>query len=130
MSLPTNPLEAVQGRIAGAAHSGLATHTVSRRRKNIALAIAGLADLIQLGFFPVFAEGVLSVPDDVLDLVVTVALFITLGWQWKILAALVVELVPGVALFPSWTAMVLSVQTTQRDAAPALPPTATKELEP
>ncbi len=116
----SNALQAVQSQIAGAAHSGMANHAVSPRRKKIALAIAGIADLVQLGFFPAFAEGVLSIPDDVLDIIVTIALFITLGFKWRILAALVVELVPGVALFPSWTAVVLSVPTT--DKPKALPP--------
>jgi hypothetical protein len=110
-------LQAVQAQIAGAAHSGLKDHAVSPRRKKIALGIAGLADLIQLGFFPAFAEGVLSIPDDVLDVLVVIALFITLGFKWRILAAFVVELVPGVALFPSWTAVVLSVPTIQEPKA-------------
>lgn len=119
MSVPG--LDQVRTEVVGAAHSELAKHTVSKTRRNIALAIAGAADLIQIGFFPAFAEGVLSVPDDVLDLVVAIALFITLGWQWRLLAALAVELVPGVALFPSWTAVVLSVPTTAK-ALPAATP--------
>jgi hypothetical protein len=106
-------IEAVQGQIVGAAHAGLAKHTVSPTRKKIAIAIAALADLIQLGFFPAFAEGALSIPDDVLDVVVAIALFITLGFHWRIFAALLVEIVPGVALFPSWTAVAASVQTTE-----------------
>jgi len=101
----------IAGQIAGAAHSHLATHAVSKTRKRIALAIAGLADLIQLGFYPAFIGGALEIPDDVLDGIVAVLLLITLGWKWRVLAALLVELVPGVALFPTWTAVVLSVQS-------------------
>jgi hypothetical protein len=91
------------------------------RRKRIALAVAAVADAIQLGMFPVFAEGVLSVPDDVLDAVVAVALLAALGPRWALAAALGVEMVPGVALFPTWTAFVLTVRS---EAAPvkALPP--------
>ncbi len=88
---------------------------VSPRRKKIALAIAALADAIQLGLFPVFAEGALSIPDDVLDVVVAALLLVTLGWRWRIVAALAFELVPGAALFPSWTAFVM----TMRSEAPA-----------
>jgi hypothetical protein len=110
-------LQAVQAQIAGAAHTGLKDHAVSPRRKKIALGIAGLADLIQLGFFPAFAEGVLSIPDDILDILVVIALFITLGFKWRILAAFIVELVPGVALFPSWTAVVLSIPTQKEPQA-------------
>lgn len=106
---PGSAVQAVQGRLAGAAHASLAGHTVSKTRKRLALALAGLADLVQLGFFPVFGEGALSIPDDVLDVVVALALLVTLGLQWRVLVALAIELVPGVALFPTWTAVVLTV---------------------
>lgn len=85
------------------------THGVSRTRKTVALSIAAFADAVQLGLFPVFAEGALSIPDDVLDVVVAVALLVTLGWRWRLVAALALELVPGVALFPSWTAFVATI---------------------
>jgi hypothetical protein len=79
------------------------------RRKAVALAIAALADAVQIGFFPVFGTGGLSAPDDVLDFVVAVALVIALGWRWRLVAALALELVPGVALFPLWTAFVATL---------------------
>jgi hypothetical protein len=123
----------VQGQIAGAAHAGVAQHAVTPTRKKVALAIAGLADLIQLGFFPAFAEGVLSIPDDVLDVIVAIALFVALGFKWRILIALLVELVPGVALFPSWTAVVLTVPTFDVKNVPkekALPPSTESGDEP
>jgi hypothetical protein len=53
------------------------------RRKKVALAIAALADAVQLGFFPVFVAGGLAAPDDVLDFVVAVALVITGDELWK-----------------------------------------------
>src|SRR5579875_1542496 len=100
----------------------LPVEAVSPRRKRIALVIAGLADALQLGLFPVFVEGAVSVPDDALDAVVSVLLLVTLGWRWRLAVALALELVPGVALFPSWTALVMTV----RSEAPApLPPAAT-----
>jgi hypothetical protein len=79
--------------------------SVALKRKRVALAIAVLADAAQLGFFPVFGAGALSVPDDVLDFGVAVALVITPGWRWRLAAALAFELVPGLALFPSWTVL-------------------------
>ncbi len=94
------------------------TFATSPRRKTIALAIAGVADAIQLGFFPIFGEGALSIPDDALDALVAVLLLVTLGRRWRLVAALAIELVPGVALFPTWTAFVL----TARGEAPALAP--------
>jgi hypothetical protein len=91
---------------------------VTPRRKKIALVIAALADALQLGFIPVFGGGALSIPDDALDLAVAVALVLTLGWQWRIAVALAIELVPGVALFPSWTAFVATLPA--MTVAPAL----------
>ena len=85
--------------------------SVSPRRRRIAIAIAALADALQLGLFPVFSEGALSIPDDVLDGVVAVLLLVTLGWRWRVVAALALELVPGVALFPTWTAFVLTLRS-------------------
>jgi hypothetical protein len=79
---------------------------VTPRRKKIALVVATLADTAQLGFFPVFWLGGLSLPDDALDLAVAVVLAITMGLSWRLAIALAIELVPGVALFPSWTAFV------------------------
>ena len=75
----------------------------------MALAIAALADAVQLGLFPVFAAGGLSAPDDVLDFAVAIALVLTLGWRWRLVAVLALELVPGVALFPSWTVFVATL---------------------
>jgi hypothetical protein len=98
------------------------------RRKKVALAIAALADAVQLGFFPVFGAGGLSAPDDVLDFVVAVALVITLGWRWRLVAALALELVPGVALFPSWTAFVAMLPA--RPEAAGLPSGAPAAAEP
>jgi hypothetical protein len=92
---------------------------VTPRRKKIALAIAALADAVQLGFMPVFGEGALSIPDDALDLAVAVALVLTLGWQWRVAMALAIELVPAVALFPSWTVFVATLPV---DAPALLPP--------
>jgi hypothetical protein len=83
--------------------------SMTPKRKRVALAIAVLADAVQLGFFPVFGAGALSVPDDVLDFGVAVALVFILGWRWRLAAALAFELVPGLALFPSWTALVATL---------------------
>ncbi len=84
--------------------------------------IAALADAIQLGFFPVFAEGALSIPDDALDALVAALLLLTLGWQWRFAAALTVELIPGAALFPSWTACVMTMATVESASSPSALP--------
>src|SRR5579885_2235704 len=103
--MPQGPIQAVQNQVqnhvVAQAHAGLRAHAVSPTRKKVALVLAGLADLVQLGFFPIFGEGALSIPDDVLDVIVAMALFITLGFKLRVLLALAIELIPGIALFPS-----------------------------
>jgi hypothetical protein len=91
---------------------------VSPMRKRIALAIAALADAVQLGLLPVFAQGAFSIPDDALDAVVALLLVVTLGSSWRLSVALAAELVPGLALFPTWTAFVLMVRS--EEPLPAL----------
>jgi len=95
----------------------LGVPVVSRRRKAVAFAIALLADLAQLVLWPAFAGGAASPVDDVLDVVVALALWLTLGFSPRLALALVLELTPGADLFPTWTAVVASVP-----ARAALPP--------
>ena len=59
--------------------------------------------------FPLFVEGALSPLDDILDVVVAVALFRLLGWHWEFLPSLIAELVPGVDLVPFWILAVANV---------------------
>jgi hypothetical protein len=84
---------------------------LSRRRKAVALAIAAAADAAQLALAPVFGEGAGSPFEDALDAGVALALLGVVGFQWRLVAAFAAELVPGMALFPSWTAVVLSMPT-------------------
>ena len=91
---------------------------LSPRRKRVALAIAVLADAAQLGLAPVFAPGAVSIPDDVLDVVVALGLLAAVGFRWRLVLALAMELVPGLALFPSWTAFVATLPAA---APPQLP---------
>lgn len=110
----------MSGSIVGAVRNKVVSvEPVSRTRKRVALVLAGVADAVQLGFFPMFGEGALSIPDDALDVLVALALLLTLGFRWRLLLSLAFELVPGATLFPTWTAMVLT-----------LPSTDTKALEP
>ncbi len=89
---------------------------VPKRKKNVALALAVIADMAQAGLFPFFAEGVFSIPDDALDAVVAVALLLILGFRWRLLFSLLIELTPGAALFPTWTAVVLSLPSAPDEA--------------
>ena len=71
------------------------------------------ADFLQVVAFPFFAPGAVSPADDILDLVVGGLLIRSLGWHWAFLPTFAAELVPGLDLFPTWTAAVLYV-TRQR----------------
>jgi hypothetical protein len=90
---------------------------ISRRRKRAALAVAAVVDLIQIGVFPAFAEGALSPLQDVLDVVTAIVLVAVCGFKWQFVAAFGLELLPVADLFPTWTAMVLTLPS----AAPAVP---------
>jgi hypothetical protein len=78
--------------------------------------VAVAADVLQIAAFPVFAAGGLSPADAVLDFAVGGILVRLLGWHWAFLPSLLGELVPGLDLFPTWTAAMLFV-THQRLSA-------------
>lgn len=71
------------------------------------------ADALQICAFPFFAEGGVSPADSVLDLIVAFVLIRLLGWHWAFLPSLAAELIPGVDLFPTWTAAVWFVTRRQ-----------------
>lgn len=74
-----------------------------------ALMLAMAADALQIGALPLFAEGGISPLDTLLDIAVGFALVRMLGWHWAFLPSLIAEVVPGLDLFPTWTAAVLYV---------------------
>ncbi len=74
-----------------------------------AMALAIVADALQIIFLPLFAEGGISPADDILDLGVAAALVHLLGWHWEFLPSFLVKLVPGVDLVPFWTIAVVNV---------------------
>ena len=79
----------------------------------LAWLVAMAADAIQIAVFPFFVEGAMSPADSVLDFLVGVVLIRLLGWHWAFLPSLAAELIPGMDLFPTWTAAVWFV-TRQR----------------
>jgi hypothetical protein len=79
----------------------------------LAWLIAMAADAIQIVGFPIFVEGVVSPADSALDLVVAFVLIRLLGWHWAFLPSLAAELIPGMDLFPTWTAAVWYVTRQQ-----------------
>ena len=79
----------------------------------VAWVVAMAADALQIAVFPLFVEGAVSPADSLLDLLVGVVLVRVLGWHWAFLPSLAAELIPGMDLFPTWTAAVWFV-TRQR----------------
>lgn len=86
-------------------------------RLRTAIALAILADLLQLVIFPLVVEGAASPPDDLLDLAMAAILSYLLGWHWEFLPSFLAKLVPGVDLFPCWTIAVANVYRTQKRIA-------------
>jgi hypothetical protein len=86
---------------------------LTRTRVFLAFAIALIADLVQFPVTAVMATGFLSLPGEFADLVVDcVAMAATtmlLGFHWVLLPSLVLELVPGLDLVPTWTGCVAYV---------------------
>jgi hypothetical protein len=96
---------------------------VSSSQKRNALAIAVLADALQIVFFPMFVEGALSPLDDLLDIAVAWILIRLLGWHWAFLPSFVAELVPGLDLVPNWTlAVLVATRGTPREQSKIEPP--------
>lgn len=105
--------QSVQRRQAGILSTGEAGVSVFDTFKSLrspslglAWAVALAADTIQIVAAPLFGVGALSPADTVLDLAVGATLVRLLGWHWAFLPSLVAELVPGLDLFPTWTAAV------------------------
>ena len=82
----------------------------------MAWTIAIAADALQIAAFPLFAEGGLSPADSLLDIVVGFFMIRLLGWHWAFLPTMAAELIPGVDLFPTWTAAVWFVTRQQTNA--------------
>ena len=87
--------------------------SISSPKVRTAWIIALAADAIQWAGLPLFAAGGASPADAVLDLVTGALLLRLLGWHWALLPSFAAELVPGLDLFPTWTAAVYYITRTQ-----------------
>jgi len=95
--------------------------TVTSREHRKAWFVAIMADAIQIVGLPLFAAGGISPADTALDLITAVILARILGWHWAFLPTFAVEMVPGLDLFPTWTAAVFFVTRNQvRTAEPEI----------
>lgn len=72
-----------------------------------ALLLAMISDI--LGFVFTFTPPV----HWMIDIVTVMVLFVVIGLKWLLLPALVVEVIPGLQLFPAWTLVVLALAGTE-----------------
>lgn len=86
----------------------------SQIKLRVALALAIIADVLQMAIFPLFIEGAASPADDVLDLAVAGVLTYLLGWHWEFAPSFVGELIPGLNFVPLWTLAVANVYRKSR----------------
>ena len=87
----------------------LSAKTTRFPEHRLAWLVAIAADAIQIVGLPFFVEGIMSPVDTLLEVIVAVILTRLLGWHWAFLPGLVSELIPGLDLFPTWTAAVFYV---------------------
>lgn len=88
--------------------------TVKSPEQRKAWFVAVLADAIQILGMPLFAEGGVSPLDTALDVAVGAILIKLLGFHWAFLPTFAAELVPGLDLFPTWTAAVFFATRSQK----------------
>ena len=74
-----------------------------------ALLIAVVSDV--LGFAVVLLPPV----QWTVDAITAVALLLVLGYRWKLLVALAIEVVPAIQVFPAWTLVVLAIAATENN---------------
>lgn len=86
----------------------------SSRRVLAARIVALVADGLQLGLFPLFAEGAASPLDAGLDVLVAAVMTYLLGWNWLFLPTFVAEGIPLLDVCPTWTAAVFFVTRRSR----------------
>lgn len=80
---------------------------VKRSTVIAAFMIAVCADLLEMAFGMIFAEGFASPLNDVMDVVVCFILTAMLGWHLSFIPSFLVKLIPVGDLAPTWTIAVL-----------------------
>ena len=85
---------------------------------SLAWLVAMGADAAQILLLPFFIEGGLSPADTLVDVVTALILSRLLGWHWAFLPSFLAELVPGLDLFPTWSAAMAYVTWQRARSAP------------
>ena len=76
---------------------------VSPLRLKTAWVVAVGTDALQVFIFPATVEGVFSPVTVALDFIAMAVLSTLVGWHWAFLPSIIVELIPGLDLAPTWT---------------------------
>ena len=84
---------------------------ISPVQKKIAVAIAGTADFVQIILFPWMFPGIASPLNDAIDFMTAAILIAVCGFKWQFMLAFALELTPMLDLFPTWTAVALTLST-------------------
>jgi hypothetical protein len=104
----SNPLFALARKAAG-----IGPVNITPKQKYLALGVAAIVDVVQMSVASgVTIEGAMSPVEWAIDIGTALVLVLILGWNWRLALAFGLELVPGVALFPSWTALVFTFAAT------------------
>src|SRR6202521_1989499 len=86
-------------------------------RFQAAMALAIIADALQIVVFPLFIKGALSPAADILYFGIGALLIHLLGWHWEFLPSFFAKLMPGVDLVPFWTLAVANVYRKSKQIA-------------
>lgn len=96
---------------------------LTRRRMIIAVSIAAVADIIQIGLGPVGW----TFFDEIVDVVVMLIMTRLIGFHWLLLPTFLLEFVPLADMLPTWTGCVIFVvrlRSKQQKRLQELPPVA------
>jgi hypothetical protein len=100
---------------------------VSPLRLKIAWVVAVGTDALQVFIFPATVEGIFSPVTVLLDFMAMALLSMLVGWHWAFLPSIVVELIPGLELAPTWTiALAIATRGLTTQAPVTGPPEASK----
>jgi hypothetical protein len=92
-------------------------------RWRLALLIAAVSDAIGFGF------GLIPLIQWIVDAATAVALLLVLGFSWPLLAALAIEAIPALEMFPTWTLVVVVMAGSARPKNPQSTEPVTRRIE-
>ena len=78
---------------------------------------------MQLGLFPIFAEGFASPLNMITDIVIAAVMTFLVGFHISFIPSFLIEMFPMIDLAPTWTIAVLIATRKREDASLSPPPT-------